>query len=152
MKSFGCPRCNLHFPEVCSLPRAPGKICALNRTKKFPKLAESQCPPALIVASPHDYAVEITIAVCGIRKHGVLVKPVITETDAAKFHRFLISEFDLLELLVRAAKRSRLVYYFLLELADFCCSSVALVSCQTRTCALPNDFDEAGLLVWTTLQ
>jgi len=131
MKSFGCPRCNLHFPDVCSLPRAPGKICALNISKKFPKLAESQCPPALSVASPDVYA-EITIAVCGVEKHGVLVKPVITETDAAKFHRFLISEFDLLDLLVRVAKPSRLVCYFLLELADFCCSSVAFLSCQTR--------------------
>ena len=128
IKSFGCHRC----PEVCSLPRVPGKICALNISTIFPKLAESQCPPALIVGFPHDYAVEITIAICGIRKHGVLVKPVITETDAAKFHKFLIIEFDLLELLVRAAKRSRLVCYFLLELADFCCSSVALLSCQTR--------------------
>jgi hypothetical protein len=83
----------------------------------------------LSIASPNIYIVEITITICSIKKHGVLVKLVITKIDIAKFYRFLISEFDLLlELLVRAAKRSYLIYYFLLKLVDFCYSSITLFS------------------------
>jgi len=72
--------------------------------------------------------IEITITICGIKKHGVLVKLIITKIDIAKFYKFLISEFDLLKVLVYTTKSSCLVYYFLLKLADFYYNSVALIS------------------------
>ena len=81
----------------------------------------------MIIASPYNYIVEITIIVYSIRKYRVLVKLVITKIDIAKFYRFLISEFDLLELLICATKRSCFIYYFLLELADFYYSNIALI-------------------------
>jgi hypothetical protein len=85
------PRTN----DKAILPRASGRICALNRSKSFPKLAESQCPLALNIGSFNVYEAEITIVKCGVKKHGVLAKPVVTKINAIKVPTFLYGVIEL---------------------------------------------------------
>jgi hypothetical protein len=132
--------------KSCSTPSL-GQICALNRSKKFPKLAESQCPPAYNIGSPSCYTVEITIAKCRVKKRGVLAKPVVTETDAAKVPAFVFGHFALYMQVETPFQIVDLVCCFLLEVGNFRKSYVALRS--SRICGLLKDFNEAGLLVWS---
>ncbi len=101
------------------LPRALEKICALNLSNKFPKLAESQCPPALNVGSPDGYEDQIPIAICGVEKHGVLAIPVITETNTAKVPTFLFGKFELHIQVGTPYQILDLVCCFLPEVANF---------------------------------
>jgi hypothetical protein len=103
----------LFYPE----PRE--RFVLSNRSKKFSKLAESQCPPALNVGSPNVYEVEITIAKCGVKKHGVLAKPVVTETDAAKVPTFLCGVLELHMQVGTPFQIIDLVSCFLPEVANF---------------------------------
>jgi hypothetical protein len=114
----------------------------------LPELAESQCPPTLIIGSPNGYEVVFTIAKRGIEKHRVLVKPIIFKTGAAKVRTFLINEF---ELLLQAEIRSEILglglfFYSLPEVGGFRCSFPALLPYQAMNTVLHNDFDETDLL------
>ena len=85
----------------------------VNGSAKAPKRAECQCTPSSIVAPPDVYEIRATIAIRDVERHGVLVKQVIPEIDAAKVTEFVISEFALLlKLLMRTLKPDHLGCYF----------------------------------------
>ncbi len=78
---------------LCSLPKLPKFSVLHPEPQQCPKLAESQCPPTLNIASPDKYAPEFTTTESGIGKCRILVNPIISETNAAIFEKFLFREF-----------------------------------------------------------